>query len=181
VIEVQYLSESNSWNTRYVLVTLGLGCISEAIANTSVAAKRRFKKLSYVPPVTIACLLPKPVEYKVQFHEGQRTLRAATILALNVPPANMRALARGCNANDGALDLVALQCENCIDSLALFARTRLGKLHTSRKYARLHRPWVSIELPYAMEPNIDGDPLGERARVLRLRTLPGALRLIVAA
>jgi diacylglycerol kinase (ATP) len=180
LMQLDYVTASGETKTRYVLVGLGLGKLSDAISNASPAIKRAVGEAAYFAGVSAAALRPQPTRYRV-VSNGHTEFdgEASAVFVLNIPPRQMATVARGCNANDGKLDLVMLLAKDPVQIARAFGNFLAGKLERSKFYRKYRRAELTIHLDAPMVPNIDGDA-GEPTLELRLTAIRDAVHMVLA-
>lgn len=179
MIKLSYTDVSGHAHDRFFMVALGVGKLSDAISMTSTKLKRWLGKLAYIIRVGWAALKPSAHNYELELRGTKVSKRAASVLVLNVLPAHMAMMSRGCNASDGLMDVGVVGCTNVWQILKLGFWTLLGRPERSRRYTTLRTSELKLRSDRPVNPNIDGDP-SHLTSELSLKVVPGAVSIVLA-
>lgn len=179
MIELGYTDLDGQSHDRYFMVALGVGKLSDAVSQTSTTFKRWFGKLAYVVNVGLACLRIDAPTYRLRFRGNSVSAKASSVIVLNVLPAHMAMMSRGCNASDGLMDVGIIGCTNLWQLIKLGFWTLFGRPERSRCYRTIRAAEMVVQCDRPVNPNIDGDP-SHQTHKLTMKVVPAAVRMIVA-
>lgn len=179
MIKLSYADLDGQAHDRYFMVALGVGKLSDAVSRTSAKFKRWFGKLAYVVNVGLSCLRIDAPTYRLRFRGNSVSAKAASVLVLNVLPAHMAMMSRGCNASDGLMDVGIVGCTNLWQLIKLGYWTVLGRPERSRCYRTVRAAEMVVECDRPVNPNIDGDP-SHLTQKLTMKVVPQAVRMLLA-
>lgn len=179
MIKLKYADLDGRQHDRYFMVALGVGKLSDAVSQTSTTLKRWFGKLAYTVRVAIAALRLNAPTYRLSFRGNSVRTRAASVMVLNVLPAHMAMMSRGCNASDGLMDVGVIGCSNLWQLIKVGFWALLGRPERSRCYRTIRSAELVLECDSPVNPNIDGDP-SHLTHKLTMSVVPGAVRMILA-
>ena len=166
----------------YFAVAAGTGFDAQLMADTGLAAKRRWKVGAYFGRALVTLSQVKSAAHRVTIDGVGHDVRAAMLLVLNcgqLPPGFIR-LRKGIEPDDGWLDVVALRADGMLESAAAV----LELLWRSDNGGGRGRVWwargrtVRVDVADAPRPvQLDGEVTGTTPFEARL--LPGALAVLV--
>lgn len=186
LMEAEYTSTGDTApQKRLVLVGLGIGKLSDAIADADPTWKRWIGSLAYA--VGIANASFNAIDHVVRFSDKDGkslgddigTLPVSAAFLLNVAPPHLINISRGCNASDHLLDLVLFQAKNMSQLANAAMWLGIGKPERSRHYARRRLSEVVIRSDQPMKMNIDGDN-GGLTHEVTVRAKPGAVHMLLS-
>jgi diacylglycerol kinase (ATP) len=162
----------------YFAVAAGTGFDAQLMADTGIAAKRRWKLAAYMARAAMTIMTVKSAAHRVTIDGDTHDVRAAMLLVLNcgqLPPGFLR-LRENLAPDDGWLDVVAFDADGALQSASAVFHLLRG---------RGKRVWwgrgreVRVEVPdgIARPVQLDGEPTGTTPFEARL--LPGALPVLV--
>lgn len=166
----------------YFAVAAGTGFDAQLMADTGLAAKRRWKVGAYMARALMTLKQVKSAGHRVTIDGDVHEVRAAMLLVLNcgeLPPTFFR-LRKNLSPDDGWLDVVALRADGALQSAAAILEL-LWRAENGRRGGRVW--WargknVRVEVADAPRPvQLDGEPIGTTPFEARL--LPGALSVLV--
>ncbi|MBY0551879.1 MAG: hypothetical protein K2W95_31635 [Candidatus Obscuribacterales bacterium] len=179
MIKLSYADLDGRAHERYFMVAVGVGKLSDAVSRTSATFKRWFGKLAYVVNVGLSCLRLDAPTYRLSFRGSSVGAKAASVIVLNVLPAHLAMMSRGCNASDGLMDVGIIGCTNLWQLIKLGFWTLLGRPERSRCYRTIRAAEMVVECDRPVNPNIDGDP-SDQTHKLIMKVVPGAVSMILA-
>jgi diacylglycerol kinase (ATP) len=161
-----------------LLVALGFGDFSDAIALSSQKWKKRFGPTVYTVNVAAATanFKPHPVTLRSRGEERKATLISGFVF--NTVPPKFRPLARSCNADDGRLDFAGLRGQTFPDLLKAAKALISLRPDQSRSFTSWQVPELSIKSERPMLLNLDGDA-GPTTHEVHLKVLPRKVRLLI--
>jgi diacylglycerol kinase (ATP) len=164
----------------YFAVAAGTGFDAQLMADTGLAAKRRWKVGAYLARALMTLTQVRSAAHRVTIDGEVHEVRAAMLLVLNcgeLPPTFFR-LRKNLLPDDGWLDVVALRADGALQSAAAVlellwrADKTLGRVWWARGKT------VRVEVADAPRPvQLDGEPIG--VTPFEARLLPGALTVLV--
>lgn len=178
VLELEYL-QNGQIHKRISLVGICTGSVAEAITGAPRPWKRVFGSLVYAVRVIAACFNPKRQTLSLQTERKQWRSKLTTAVVLNVDQARFIPVSHACNASDGLLDLVLFEPETLIQFTSTAFWMLLNRPQRSRYYRRYRLKELSIESQETIPLNVDGEEANTKK--LKIRVLPGHLRMIVSA
>jgi YegS/Rv2252/BmrU family lipid kinase len=165
----------------YFAVAAGTGFDAELMAETEAAAKQRWKFGAYVARAIAKLGTVRSVRHRITVDGEADEVGAAMLLVMNcgelIPP--FVRLRKGVEPDDGWLDVLALQADGIVDSVAavwdLFRGTANGAGRAWWGRGRTIRVEVVSDPPRPVQ--LDGELIGDTP--FETRILPGALTVLV--
>ena len=165
----------------YFAVACGAGFDARLMAETSSAAKRRWKMGAYVARALATLPRVTSVAHRVTVDDRAYELPAAMVLVANcgelVPP--FLRLRPDVTPDDGWLDVVALKADGTIESVSAFWELLRGPRNGSRRiwFGRGRTVRVEVIEGPPRPVQMDGEPAGQTPFEARL--VPRALSVLV--
>lgn len=168
----------------YFAVAAGTGFDAQLMADTGLAAKRRWKVGAYVARALLTLSQVRSATHHVTVDGTAHEVPAAMLLVLNcgeLPPGCIR-LRENLTPDDGWLDVVAVRADGALQSAAaVFALLRRSGANGERGgrvwWARGRTIRVDVAAPPPRPVQLDGEITGDTPFEARL--LPGALSVLV--
>lgn len=165
----------------YFAVAAGTGFDAQLMADTGLAAKRRWKVGAYLARALLTLSQVRSAAHRVTIDGEVHDVRAAMLLVLNcgqLPPGFVR-LRKDLAPDDGWLDVVALRADGALQSAAaVYELLRRSENGTGGRIWWARGRTVKVEVADAPRPvQLDGEVTG--ATPFEVRLLPGALTVLV--
>jgi diacylglycerol kinase family enzyme len=164
----------------YFAVAAGTGFDAQLMADTGLAAKRRWKVGAYVGRAVVTMPQVRSAAHRVTIDGVVHEVSAAMLLVLNcgeLPPGFIR-LRKDLEPDDGWLDVVALRADGVWGSAAAVLELLWRADHTLGRVWWARGKTIRVESPDAPRPvQLDGEIAG--ATPFEARLLPGALTVLV--
>lgn len=164
---------------RVFVARVSLGAYSRITAQTSAAAKRRFRQLAYVWYGLKEVFRRRSWRFELRVDDQLSYPRAAFIMVFNVGDMGAGALSWGPDTapDDGRIDLCVVRARSVADYLQMAWSFIRGRHREARKVDFLHATrQVSISSRKSLPIRGDGEVIGGRR--IDLEVLPGALPVV---
>ncbi len=165
----------------YFAVASGTGFDAELMAETSAAAKRRWKFAAYVARAVAKLAAVRSVRHRITLDGETHEVGSAMLLVLNcgelIPP--FVRLRKDIEPDDGWLDVVALNAEGIGQSVAAVWDLFRGAANGAGRvwWGRGHTIRVETVSAPPRPVQLDGEVVGDTP--FEIRVLPGALTVLV--
>lgn len=165
---------------RVFLHMVGAGFDSRFFARSNQALKRKVGWLAYIPAAT-RTLFDQPVEARVTVDGDEVRAITTMVLVANGPSVIHPSLqiAEEISTSDGIFDVFIVTARSGVQKAGVFGRMVTRRIDASPHVIRLRGRDIEIETDPPLPVQFDGDVDGETP--VRLRMLPGAVRVLVPA
>lgn len=164
----------------YFAVAAGTGFDAQLMADTGLAAKRRWKVGAYLARAAVSLMNVQSAPHRVIVDDTPHEVRAAMLLVLNcghLPPGFLK-LRDDIVPDDGWLDVVALDADGALQSVsAMLQLLRKGDGGKRVWWSRGRTIRVEVTDQSSRPVQLDGEVTG--VTPFEARLLPGALPVIV--
>ncbi len=172
--------DAGACGDRVFLHMVGAGFDSRFFARSNPALKRKVGWLAYLPAAA-RTLFDQPFETRVTVDGTEARAISTMVLVANgrsIIHAALR-IADGISKSDGMFDVFILTARTGPEKMRVLGRLITRDLDASPYVIRLRGQEVEIETDPPLPVQFDGDVAGETP--VRLRMLPGAVRIVVPA